>query len=201
VSTRGPYAKGEAKRKEILDAALEAVAVNGSRGTRVREIAERVGLSQAGLMHYFRTREELFQAVLGARDDHDTDEFVDTQASIEGFFAVMAYNLTVPGLVQLYVEYSAEAAHPGHPSHEFFQQRYRDFRGLLMRAVDYARSTGEMGEELDPAALVDVLIASADGLQVQWLLDNDIDVVGRLRALWNEACIASHHSRDSLTQV
>ena len=132
MATRGPYAKGTAKRAEILDAALEAVAQHGIRRTYVSEIAERVGLTQTGLMHHFRSREELYQEVIRTRDEHDRDAYADTPAGIEGYFAVIEHNRDVPGLVQLYVEFSAEATHPDHPSHEFFLERYRSLRAVCL---------------------------------------------------------------------
>jgi AcrR family transcriptional regulator len=191
MAVRGPYAKGTAKRAEVLAAALEVVARHGCRRTYVSEIAERVGLTQAGLMHYFRSREELYQEVIRTRDEHDYASYAETPRGIEGFFAVIEHNRQVPGLVQLYAEFSAEAAHPRHPSHDFFQQRYARLRESLEWDVRQAQDDGEMGPGADPSAIAELLMAAADGLQVQWLLDRDLDMVARLRALWQSLCAAS----------
>ncbi|HET7802283.1 MAG TPA: helix-turn-helix domain-containing protein, partial [Humibacillus xanthopallidus] len=69
MGRRGAYAKGVAKREEILDAALAVIARNGYQRTSVRDIAEAVGLSQAGLLHYFSSKEALFAEVLRRRDE------------------------------------------------------------------------------------------------------------------------------------
>ena len=50
---RGPYAKGVAKREEILTTALEVVSRRGFGGASVKELADAVGLTPAGLLHYF----------------------------------------------------------------------------------------------------------------------------------------------------
>ena len=71
MAQRGSYAKGVAKRTEILDTALDVVARNGFRGTSVKELADSVGLSQAGLLHYFDSKDELFTAILRRRDEVD----------------------------------------------------------------------------------------------------------------------------------
>ncbi|MFT4230169.1 MAG: TetR family transcriptional regulator [Microbacterium sp.] len=191
MASRGSYAKGKARRAEILAAALEVVARNGIRHTYVSEIAEHVGLTQTGLMHYFESREELYEAVIHARDEHDRDAYTQTASGIEGFFAVIDHNRQVPGLVQLYVEYSAEAAHPGHPSHDFFLERYAYLRAALRGDVELAKAEGTISEHADTRAIADTLIAAADGLQVQWLLDPAVDMAGRLRALWRSLCVAS----------
>lgn len=184
MASRGPYAKSAAKREEILAAALGAVAQHGYRRTYISEIAERVGLTQAGLIYYFRTREQLYQEVIRARDEHDRVTFADAPPGIEGFFAVIAHNQQVPGLVQLYAEFAAEAAHPDHPSHGFFLERYGYLRDALARDVEQAQVAGNLRRDLAPAEVADLLIAAADGLQVQWLLNRQVDMVARLRLLW-----------------
>ena len=195
MGARGPYAKGTAKREEILAVALEVVAEHGSRRAYVNEIARRAGLTQTGLMHHFRSREELFEAVIQARDDRDRITFTESARGIEGFLAIIEHNQQVPGLVQLYVEFAGEASHPEHPSHGFFRERYAYLRGALTRDIAFARSEGTMGEGADASAIADMLIACADGLQVQWLMGRDIDMAGQLRALWESLCAASHHTR------
>ena len=54
------------RRNQILDAALEEFAAHGFRGATIKRIAQRAKLrSQALIYWYFRTKEALFQAVLG----------------------------------------------------------------------------------------------------------------------------------------
>lgn len=55
---------GEANAERILDAALEAFAAFGFRGARIDQIAIAAGLSKPNLLYYFRTKEELYTAVL-----------------------------------------------------------------------------------------------------------------------------------------
>lgn len=191
MTRRGQYAKGAAKREEILAVALDVVSEHGCRKASNREIAARVGLTQPGLMHYFGSREELFIEVLRARDRRDTADFLDGRPSIEGFLAIIQHNTMVPGLLQLYVEFSAEASIGKHPAHGFFVERYAWVRGQLIQAVQRAQEEGEFGQHLTIEAAADVLIAAADGLQQQWLLDNTVDMVGRLRELWTALALMS----------
>lgn len=50
--------------QEITAAALEAFSENGYAGTRVEEVAKRAGVSKGLLYLYFKTKEELFKAVI-----------------------------------------------------------------------------------------------------------------------------------------
>jgi TetR/AcrR family transcriptional regulator len=55
---------GEANESRILDAALSVFARLGFAGARVDQIAEAAGMSKANLLYYFRTKEDLYRAVL-----------------------------------------------------------------------------------------------------------------------------------------
>lgn len=185
MARRGSYAKGIAKREEILTAALDVIARHGYRHTSVRELADAVGLSQAGLLHYFASKEELFQEILRKRDEVDAQAVdVADRSFVEGFLAVIRHNTEVPGLVQLYAQVSVEAADPAHPAHAFFVERYEQFRARFGEALRQAQSRGEVDADLDVQLVTGLFLAAADGLQVQWMLDHTIDMPAHLAELW-----------------
>jgi len=189
MGRRGAYAKGVAKREEIRDAALAVIARNGYQRTSVRDIAEAVGLSQAGLLHYFSSKEALFAEVLRRRDEVDRERMpADPAARVEGLIDVMRHNADVPGLVQLYAQLSTEASHPEHAAHDFFTQRYAVLRRELGAAVQAAQERGELSTLLDADSVATVLLASADGLQTQWMLEPRIDMAAHLEHLWTALC-------------
>lgn len=66
------------------------------------------------------------------------------------------------------------------PAHGFFVDRYREFRGTLAAALHDRQTTGELAGTLDPEKLAVLLIALADGLQVQWMLEPGIDMAGHI---------------------
>ena len=65
--------RSEERRAEIVRAALEVIAERGYRGASLAAVAERVGLTQQGLLHYFPTKDALLVAVLEERDQWDAD--------------------------------------------------------------------------------------------------------------------------------
>lgn len=182
MGKRGAYAKGVAKREEILKAALELIAKEGFRGTSVRAIADAVGLSPAGLLHYFGSKEELFVAILDARDKVDAETFSELDF-LDGFLSVMAHNQDVPGLVELYSRLLADSAEPGHPAREYFKQRREALYPIALQAVLAAQRDGSIRADLDPHWVMQTLNAQADGLQLAWLLHPEIDMPESLRTL------------------
>lgn len=169
------YAKGRAKREEILAVALDVIARNGYRRSSLREIASAVGLSNAGLLHYFGSKEELFAEVLRARDEK-ARAAVAAGDSASALVDIARHNALVPGLVHLYSRLSAEAVEPEHGAHSFFVERYRTLRQSLAGQLREAADRGELRVGVDVDRLARLLIAAADGLQVQWLLDPEFEM-------------------------
>lgn len=187
MTARGSYAKGVARREEILRVALAVFAREGYRGTSLREVAREVGVSLPGLMHYFASKEHLFAAILRVRDAVDSEEFAATgsQDAIEGLVAVMRHNSDVPGLVELYLTMAAAAGDPAHPAREFFVEHVAGVRRSLVEVVRERQAEGVVREELDAEHVARIMIAIADGLQVQWSLDPSIDMGGDLERAWH----------------
>jgi AcrR family transcriptional regulator len=186
MARRGSYAKGVAKREEILMAALDVIARNGYRHTSVRELADAVGLSQAGLLHYFSSKEELFQEILRKRDETDVATFgVGFEPPIEAFFAFIRHNAEVPGLVQLYAQVATEACDAEHAAHEFVVQRYRRLRTRFGDQMRDEQEAGNIDADLDADRIATLFVAAADGLQTQWMLDPSIDMAEHVAYLWH----------------
>jgi AcrR family transcriptional regulator len=188
MAIRGPYAKGTATREEILDVALDLFLRKGYDRTSVREIARMAGLSQAGLLHHFSTKEELLVEVLRRRDELSREAYQatpDEDLSVDGLLSVVGHNAQEPGLVRLYVAMSAESTDEHSAARGYFEERYRWLRTGVAQDIRRQQDSGEVSADLDPEATAALLIAAADGLQIQWLLDPDgQDMGARLKQLW-----------------
>jgi AcrR family transcriptional regulator len=187
VEVQRGYAKGRAKRREIIDQAMAMFGEAGYRGASLREIAARCGISHPGLLHHFPTKESLLLAVLDHRDEVDIEwletDSADGVTTLRHLVELTALNTTRRGIVELYAVLSAEATSADHPAHAYFRQRYRRAVDTAVSAYARARGTGALRDGIDPEAAGRQLIALMDGLQVQWLLDDGAtDMAGVLRA-------------------
>lgn len=179
---RGRYAKGVAKREEILRAALELYARRGR--ASLRELAARVNLTEAGVLHYFESKEDLFAAILRARDDADLATYRGDRNTVSGLLRIMRHNADVPGLVSLYAtQSSAAAADPEHPARPYFHERYRMVRGFLTEKIREHQRDGRVRATLDADRVAALLVAAADGMQIQWMLDQDFDMADHIEYL------------------
>jgi AcrR family transcriptional regulator len=183
---RGEYAKTPARRAEILAAAVEVFSAAGFHKGSLRDVAERVGLSQAGVLHHFPSKTHLIEAVLAWRDEQSQGRFEnwgdDGLGKIRALVDLVAYNQGTPALVELYATLSAEATAPEHPVHDYFVQRYAWVVGFIREAFEHAAADGQVRPDVDCAAAARTMVAVMDGLQVQWLLDRDsVDMAADVR--------------------
>jgi AcrR family transcriptional regulator len=190
MARRGSYAKGIAKREEILGTALDIVARVGYSRATVREIAQAAGLTQTGVLHYFGTKEQLFIEILRRRDEVDQRLLNNAETTqsppdlARTMIGLLFRNAGVPGLVQLYSRFSSEAAEPGHAAHAFFRDRYAAARSQVAEVMRKQQEAGSLSPELDVDRLAAILFAVIDGLQMQWMYDPEIDMADHLAYLW-----------------
>lgn len=175
-------ARSEERRAEILRAAFEVIAERGYRGASLASVAERVGLTQQGLLHHYPTKEALLVAVLEERDQWDTGGTLSPGSwRLDLMDSLVEYNAMRPGVVQTFSALLGESVTDGHPARDFFTHRYAAVRGGMAGAL-----RAEFGERLPggltPEQAAPLLVAVMDGLQYQWLLDPDsVDMPGAFR--------------------
>ena len=179
---RGPYRKGVQRRQDIVRAAAQVFAERGYHGGTLRSIGERVGVSSASLVQYFGTKEGLLAAVLveWARESRPAgSEGLRGTAWIRSMREAMAYNAAHRGLIELFLTLSVEATALDHPAHAFVQQRYANVVAEHRTHLREAVEDGEVAPMTDAAIEQEarLLIASMDGIELQWLLDPGLDLL------------------------
>jgi AcrR family transcriptional regulator len=185
---RGPYEKGKARRAEILSAAVEVIAQHGYSKATVKELAEAVGISQNGLLHYFGSKDALFAEILRHQDQvaaaqitPETRDFTDELVDL--VLSVVTAETQAPGMVQLTLRMTGEATEQSHLAHEFFKDRYEAIRRVVETAVTQKKEKGQIATDVDASAIAALVFASWDGLRIQWMYDNSIDVRAHMEYL------------------
>lgn len=180
---RGSYAKGRRTREAIIEAAIEHFRMYGYRGAPLAAIAESVGVTRSGLLHHFGTKEALLATALERRDEvarealraRAADSHDTIAAAPEVLDNAQVHNR---GLVQLFAALVGEAVSPSHPAHDQIKRRYESTRDFWTEQLRDSQSAGHLATTLDPETIATLLIAVLDGLQVQWLYDENVDIAG-----------------------
>ncbi len=152
---------------------MDAFAARGYNNASLAEIADRVGLTQAGVLHYFRSKALLLTSVLELRDQRDIEHLGPDRPQGLEFLRHLVntalLNAEREGIVRLYAVLSAESVTDDHPAQDYFRDRYHGLRAFVSDALREAcELPADRAELTDNAA--NAIIAVMDGLQVQWLL-------------------------------
>lgn len=173
-----PRAETVARRRAILAAATDVFGSKGFTNGTLADIADQVGMTHAGILHHFGSKDQLLLEVLSYRDEEDVDHLEGRHipGGIDLFrhLALTAdRNENRAGIVQAFSVLSGESVTEDHPAREYFTVRYATLRGEIVDA--FREICAERGvvtpQRVDVAAAA--IIAVMDGLQVQWLLAPD----------------------------
>ncbi len=176
IPRRTQAERTRARKEQLISAAIRFFGQNGYRGTRLADIAEAAGVTEPGLLHHYPSKVQLLMVVLAERDRIDRERFGhsgngETDKMLPLLQALVEYNQSVPGLVQLFTVLVTESIDQNNPGHEFFMQRYRSLRQQSLEAVRQAQDRGEVRDDIPAEDLVVLVFALMDGLQIQWLYE------------------------------
>lgn len=174
--TASPRPATREKREQILRAAVEIFGNKGSANGTLADVAEQVGMTHAGVLHHFGSKQRLMLEVLSYRDRSDVaglaqQHIPDGPELFVHLVRTALANEARPGIVQLYTVLSAESVTEGHAARDHFSRRYTTLRSEISDAF---RELCEQEGVEDPATIAAAaasILAVMDGLQLQWLLD------------------------------
>lgn len=170
---RGGYAAGLARRNQILEAALLRFGQDGYRKTSLARVARDAGITDAGLLHHFRDKQQLLLAVVQYWHQQLDEQWARVSDSVRDAFRChlddTAKILTTPGILELAVVVGAEATAPDHPAHDFFSRWQEKGVQELADRLRTGAATGELKAGLDHERIARECAALDTGLRVQWL--------------------------------
>ena len=137
-------AKGEDRRQRILGVAERLLARNGWRNTSLAQIAKEAGVTPAGLLHHFESKEQLLNAVLDARDEDDAIH-ADYESGdlITELSRVPARFDRAPELVGTFTVLLVENIAPDAPLHDRLHKRYRAAIDILTEIIERGQRLGK----------------------------------------------------------
>jgi AcrR family transcriptional regulator len=195
---RGPYARSAERRRAIAGAVLDIVLEKGHRNVTTAEVAQRAGASEPTVLYHYPSKDHLLVAALQRSDEEQAEAHAGEDASEDLLAKLGAFaraSTGRDGVLRLYAALAGEATTPGHPAQEYFAERYATTAAHFAGLVERRQAAGLAHPELDALEVARQLLATWDGLQLQWLVDPSFDLgevlVGAFRRLsgqnWMEA--------------
>lgn len=168
-------ARRDARRQQILDAALRCFSRDGFHGTTTADIVRESGVSQGTLYLYFATKDDIVVAL--ADDRHQGEAFLNALAQreqdpIRGLFLLIELHgkgLADPGRVdarRVGVQGWGEALRNPRIQASVIEG-LSIVREAIIRLIERGRRTGQIRPGVDPEALSRTFIAMFQGLVLQ----------------------------------
>lgn len=167
-------AKGEDRKQRILSVAQRLLTRNGWRNTTLAQIAGEAGVTAAGLLHHFESKEQLLHAVLDARD-LDDESHADQRGDLLAQIAQVADRFNrAPEMVSTFTVLLAENILPDAPLHDRMLARHQQAIDIVAELVRRGQADGRYRTDLDPVVKAVEILAFIHGMETIWLLDPSI---------------------------
>ena len=163
----------EDKRRQLLDAAVRVFARKGFHASRVGDIAEEAGVAHGLLYHYFKSKDEVLQAVfhenwslLVARiaSVEETDEPAADQLRHISAIVLRTW-LHLPDVVRVVIQEFGRSPE--------LAERIGELAlpiDALQRVIARGVENGEFRKDIDPTFAATVVYGSIDELLTGWVL-------------------------------
>jgi len=167
-------AKGEDRKQRILDVAQRLLTRNGWRNTTLAQIAGEAGVTPAGLLHHFESKEHLLHAVLDARD-LDDDSHADRGGDLLVEIARVADRFNrAPELTGTFTVLLVENILPDAPLHDRMLSRQQQAIDIVAELIRRGQADGRYRADIDPAVKAVEIVAFVHGMETIWLLNPSI---------------------------
>jgi AcrR family transcriptional regulator len=167
-------AKGEDRKQRILEVAQRLLTRNGWRNTTLAQIAGAAGVTPAGLLHHFESKEQLLHAVLDARD-LDDDSHADRAGDLLVEIARVAERFNrAPEMVGTFTVLLVENVLPDAPLHDRMLARQQAAIDIVAELIRRGQADGRYRTDIDPAVKAVEILAFVHGMETIWLLDPSI---------------------------
>jgi AcrR family transcriptional regulator len=176
----------EMRRKEITQAAAKLVSVQGFNGISLKDVADEVGMSQPGLLHYVGNKDGLLSSLVTDIYDMSATPEEFLESGLPGsdpngpFFPaylrfLVRQNAERRMMVQLYIVLESESFNPKHPLHDYFKQRPQSVWEHYSK-IDWALPEDFRPWSVAMRPIVRQCLEAMDGIQLRWLREPPVDL-------------------------
>lgn len=183
-----PVGDREAKRKELLAAAISVIAEDGYAGVSLRRVAQRAGCTTGAMTYYFANKEGMVTAIAESLFDDFDDLLKFDKEQIDIRIILKQWlDLTNSDKPDGWLALFQLLAHARHEP-EFaavFQRRYVRYRRSLTAILARGQSQGRVRDDIPADLLADHLSAIGDGWIMMFPIEPKRFKPSRVKTLLN----------------
>jgi AcrR family transcriptional regulator len=177
----------EARREQILTAALSCFGEKGYHASTMDDIARASDLSKGSLYWHFSSKEEVFLALVDSFSDELYGEWDNVAESAEDKLEVLKREceVSVRRFSEKRLFLLAWAEFVTHPAaRERMRDSYSIAREKLEVIIREGRANGTLASGPSADGVASALVAALEGLFLQWLMDPDFDLEAQFAMSW-----------------
>jgi AcrR family transcriptional regulator len=174
----------EAMRQRIVKESITLFLRKGFQGTAMEEITDAVNLTKGAIYWYFKSKDELLEAILQEWEKAYLDGLIASVNGVEGTFLdrfrqyhkyAWGYAGNHPELCMVWTILVAEIAGSGLRAESKFREGLDRYIEFVKGLVDSGKAELVIKEDLDSYVLANSIIGMQNGLFLQWYLkQNDL---------------------------
>lgn len=172
----------EARRKQIIDTTIQAVARQGFGNTTLADIARAAGVSTGVITYHFHGKDDLIEqciralfeapnAFVAARVESAEDPPEKVRAYIRSTIQFMRENREHTAALT----YAFSHFNGREPRHAFSAKQHARIRKYVAKMLDEGQRAGAF-RPFSSAVAAQLIIASLEGLMLQWVTDPAADL-------------------------
>lgn len=164
-----PVGDRDAKRAELLEAAIAVIARDGYAGASMRNVAKHAGCTTGAVTYYFANKEQMITEVAQNLFDQ-----------VDAMLATNQQDMNIPSLLRQWMEWVNDGESTlwlswlqllSHARHEpafahVIKQRYAKFRQVFTVVIEAEQRMGKIRDDISPDVLADQISTICDG----WLM-------------------------------
>src|SRR5262245_13133337 len=176
MATAGPQNQGPDSRDEILKAAIQLFANRGFHETSMSEVAREAHVSKALIFWHFKTKEELFVAVLNrllkpyfidfAEEAGVLDERAQMRKLVEFYISFVRDNASS---VRFFLAQMLHDQHFSEGLNDQVLKLYSGYRAILVEIISNAQRKGLYTGRSTPEAAAGFLMSALNGILIEHL--------------------------------
>ncbi|MEA2505826.1 MAG: hypothetical protein QOH48_444 [Actinomycetota bacterium] len=183
----------EERRRQILEAACEAIAERGFAAVRISDVAAKANTSTGTVHYYFENRQDVLRKALRFAFEQSLSRQLAELARLRSprrrLLRLIELNLPGAGEVGageateewiVWMEFWLEAVH--HPEmRPVNEELYGRWRKVVADIIVAGQAAGDFRQDADPDSLANRFVALMDGLAIQVLLHSPQMTAGKMR--------------------
>jgi TetR/AcrR family fatty acid metabolism transcriptional regulator len=173
----------QAKKQEILQAAMKLFAQKGVANTKMADVAEAAGIGKGTIYEYFKSKDDIFKEAFNHFMEHINavmakhlfkvfDPVEKLKAVIAGWVEVMKD--TSIDFMEMMMDFWAEGVRQHKESCMFdLNYMYNEYRNMLVSILEEGVERGQI-KSSNTKIVASILIGSIDGVMLQWFIDRKL---------------------------